>query len=146
MPKLSCLAFLVPEDVEGQLWAEHNEPLLDGEAIALGFGDTFAILVQKQLVIESLGRRAPSMRAIFELWVTESIRSCPPSHNPRRVPPSAAPNRPSIAAWRHRKDRLLDGLAGCGLDIADGADDRSAISTGTCSTTPFTWLTGRTAE
>ena len=68
----------VAVDVEGEaLLRRVGQPFVDGDAVALGLRDLLAILVEEHLVVEALGRAAPRMRAIFELCVTESIRSLP---------------------------------------------------------------------
>ena len=46
-------------DVEGEaLSGRVGQPLVDGDAVAAGLGNLLAILVEEQLVIETLGRSA----------------------------------------------------------------------------------------
>ena len=53
------------------------QPLVDGQAVALGLGDFLALLVQEQLVVEAFRRRAAERRQISPESFTESIRSLP---------------------------------------------------------------------
>ena len=65
-------------DVEGEaLLRAVGQPLVEAEAIALGLGDLLAILVEEHLVVEAFGRPGAEDAAIFDDWVTESIRSLP---------------------------------------------------------------------
>ncbi len=104
------------------LRARIAQPFVDGEAVALGLGDLLALLVEEQLVVEALRRRAAERAADFagQLHGIDEILAGhlvvdaerDPAHRPVGLPLQLA-----AAAGDLRRDAL----AAVGVVIGDGA-------------------------
>ena len=105
-----------------------GQPLVDGEAVALRLRDLLAVLVEEELVVEALRRRAAerSADAARQLDRVDQVLARHLVVDAERRPaqrPVGLPLALDVAAG----DRLLDQLAGVGIAVDDGAGVELAL-------------------
>src|SRR5262245_53812684 len=98
------------------------QPFVDGKPVALGLGDLLALLVEKELVVESFRRRAPERRADLarQLYGIDQVLARHFIIDAERDP-AQRPVRLPLALHIAAGNRRLNLLAGVGIDIDDGA-------------------------